>query len=43
MSHGATRLYLQVEEGNQAARRLYRRSGFTDHHGYHYRIAPEVG
>jgi N-acetylglutamate synthase len=39
-SHGATGLYLQVEEDNQAARALYARSGFTDHHGYHYRIAP---
>ena len=39
-SYGATGLYLQVEEDNQAARALYARSGFTDHHGYHYRIAP---
>lgn len=39
-SHGATRLYLQVEEANQPARALYARAGFTDHHGYHYRIAP---
>ena len=39
-SHGATCLYLQVEEANQPARALYARAGFTDHHGYHYRIAP---
>jgi ribosomal protein S18 acetylase RimI-like enzyme len=38
--HGARRLYLQVENGNAAARALYRRIGFTDHHGYHYRGGP---
>jgi hypothetical protein len=32
--------WLQVEERNSGARALYRRTGFTDHHGYHYRIAP---
>jgi GNAT superfamily N-acetyltransferase len=32
--------WLQVEERNTSARALYRRTGFTDHHGYHYRIAP---
>jgi N-acetylglutamate synthase len=41
--HGAARLYLQVAEGNHAARALYARSGFTDHHGYHYRVAPAPG
>ena len=41
--HGAASLYLQVEEGNQAARALYARAGFTDHHGYHYRVAPAAG
>jgi N-acetylglutamate synthase len=40
VSRGAVGLYLQVENGNQAARALYRRAGFTDHHRYHYRIAP---
>ncbi len=38
--HGAAHLYLQVEEGNRPARALYERAGFTDHHGYHYRVAP---
>jgi N-acetylglutamate synthase len=42
--HAASRVtggyYLQVEERNTGARTLYERAGFTDHHGYHYRIAP---
>jgi N-acetylglutamate synthase len=37
---GAAGLYLQVEQDNQAARALYTRAGFTDHHAYHYRVAP---
>lgn len=37
--HGATGLYLQVVTGNSAARLLYQRSGFTEHHRYHYRLA----
>jgi len=37
---GVTGIYLQVEDGNLPARRLYRRAGFTAHHGYHYRVAP---
>ena len=36
----ATGLYLQVEDGNTAARALYRSMGFTEHHRYHYRVAP---
>jgi ribosomal protein S18 acetylase RimI-like enzyme len=39
-AHGARQIYLQVEDGNAAARALYHRLGFTDHHGYHYRRAP---
>jgi ribosomal protein S18 acetylase RimI-like enzyme len=38
---GANGLYLQVEDHNTAARALYRRAGFADHHGYHYRVAPD--
>jgi ribosomal protein S18 acetylase RimI-like enzyme len=37
---GVPNLYLQVSDGNAAAKSLYRRLGFTDHHGYHYRVAP---
>ncbi len=36
---GATRMYLQVEEGNTAAMALYTRCGFAGHHRYHYRVA----
>ena len=37
---GLSRLYLQVEDGNEAALGLYTRAGFSRSHGYHYRIAP---
>jgi N-acetylglutamate synthase len=37
---GVTGLYLQVERDNVAARALYGRLGFADHHRYHYRVAP---
>jgi N-acetylglutamate synthase len=33
-------VYLQVTESNAPARALYRRSGFIEHHRYHYRYAP---
>lgn len=35
---GAEMLYLQVEEDNDAARRLYGKTGFTFSHSYHYRV-----
>ncbi len=37
---GVHDIYLQVESDNAAASELYRQLGFTDHHAYHYRIAP---
>ena len=40
IARGAERIFLQVEEDNTAARRLYARFGFADRHRYHYRIAP---
>jgi len=40
--HGAKGIYLQVETSNTAARSLYRRQGFADHHEYHYRVAPQA-
>ena len=36
-----SRVFLQVEVDNAAARALYRRLGFRDSHRYHYRIAPD--
>lgn len=33
---GAQRVFLEVTADNSGARELYRRAGFTRHHGYHY-------
>jgi ribosomal protein S18 acetylase RimI-like enzyme len=38
--HGARRVLLQVETGNDPARALYLRCGFREAHRYHYRVAP---
>jgi len=38
--HGARSAYLQVGAGNEPARRIYARLGFTDGYSYHYRAAP---
>jgi N-acetylglutamate synthase len=37
---GARQLYLQVEEDNLPALRLYGRLGFRPSHHYHYRVMP---
>jgi len=37
---GADRCYLQVDADNPAALAFYQRLGFTEHHRYHYRLAP---
>jgi GNAT superfamily N-acetyltransferase len=37
VDRGAHSVYLQVTAGNTAARALYRRAGFIEHHRYHYR------
>jgi ribosomal protein S18 acetylase RimI-like enzyme len=41
LDEGASGAYLQVEADNDAARALYDRMGFTTHHRYHYRRAPQ--
>lgn len=40
LEHRALSLYLQVSHENDGARALYASCGFTDHHGYQYRLAP---
>jgi ribosomal protein S18 acetylase RimI-like enzyme len=42
-ARGATACLLQVSEDNAGALALYRRLGFTEHHRYHYRLAPASG
>jgi ribosomal protein S18 acetylase RimI-like enzyme len=37
---GASVGYLQVDAGNDGARRIYRRLGFVDGYAYHYRTPP---
>lgn len=37
---GAQRGFLQVEQSNTAAVRLYRRAGFAPRYDYHYRVKP---
>jgi ribosomal protein S18 acetylase RimI-like enzyme len=39
-ARGVSGLYLQVRGDNDAARTLYTKAGFTEHHEYHYRVAP---
>ncbi len=39
-AEGARIAYLQVSADNEVARRLYRRLGFADAYGYHYRVPP---
>jgi GNAT superfamily N-acetyltransferase len=39
-SQGASRCYLQVDDGNSGALAFYRQLGFSYHHRYHYRLAP---
>jgi GNAT superfamily N-acetyltransferase len=41
LDQGATVGYLQVDAANDAARRIYRRLGFTDGYSYHYRTPAE--
>jgi ribosomal protein S18 acetylase RimI-like enzyme len=38
---GISRVFLQVEADNGAARALYERFGFRNSHRYHYRLGPE--
>lgn len=42
-AHDVARLYLQVEQGNTAARDLYARAGFSYAYSYHYRLRESHG
>lgn len=37
---GAHSVYLQVDRANPVALAMYEQQGFTEHHGYHYLLAP---
>ncbi|MGH3368323.1 MAG: GNAT family N-acetyltransferase [Nocardioidaceae bacterium] len=39
IEHGATGLYLQVEQANTAAQQMYTSVGFSHAYDYHYRVA----
>lgn len=41
LAQGAERMWLQVAPDNAGARALYGRLGFTEHHRYGYRVAPD--
>jgi GNAT superfamily N-acetyltransferase len=43
LDHGVTRLYLQVEQANQPARRMYGALGFRHFYSYHYRLSNDPG
>lgn len=43
LTGGADKVFLQVEAGNDPAKSLYERCGFTYSHRYHYRLAPVHG
>ena len=40
IDRGAQWLYLQVQRGNDRARRLYRKAGFRETDTYHYWVHP---
>ena len=42
MKKGAENAYLQVVQGNTAAKRLYASLGFTDFYTYLFRVQPEA-
>lgn len=43
LTRGADKILLQVETGNDPAKTLYERCGFTYSHRYHYRLPPPGG